>query len=82
MKYKGSRQWLTKAQGNKTKEDEKNGIAEIRKAMKMKKTTTTDTEVTKVVAQTRLDTNPVSNKDNKQENKQNKTKKELRVKKD
>lgn len=50
--------------------------------MKMKKTTTTGTEVTKVVAQRRLDTNPVSNKDNKQENKQNKTKKDLRVKKD
>jgi len=43
-------------------------MAEIRKAMKMKKSTT-DTKVTKVVAQ-RLDTSPVSSKDNKQENKQ------------
>jgi len=40
-------------------------MAEIRKAMKMKKSTT-DTKVTKVVAQ-RLDTSPVSSKDNKQD---------------
>lgn len=37
----------------------------------MKKKTTTDIEVTKVIAR-KLDTNPVSNKDNKQEKKQNK----------
>lgn len=48
----------------------KNGNAEIRKAMKSKKKTTKDTEITRVVAQRRLDRNPVRNKDNKQEDKQ------------
>lgn len=48
-----------KAQGNQTIEEDEKWDCEIRKAMKKKKNTTT--KVTKVTAERRLETNPVSN---------------------
>ena len=58
MRYKASRKWHTKAQRSR-QQKMKNGIAEIRKAIKKKTKTTTETKATKIVVvvlERRLDT--------------------------
>lgn len=60
VRYKGSRKWHTKAQRSR-QQKMKNGFAEIRKPIKKKTKTTTETKATKVVVvvlERRLDTNP------------------------